>query len=118
MCTFLQIQFYLWYISVYFILEIKYFQPLIFCPATVLLQSKFEFHLRLQEFIELVRADKTVLAIEYARKYLAMWGATYMKELQHAMATLAFKSNTECESYKVELFTTICFIYELVMRTP
>ncbi|KAJ4719775.1 Macrophage erythroblast attacher [Melia azedarach] len=43
-------------------------------------KSKFEFQLRLQEFIEL---------------------ATHMKELQRVMATLAFKSNTECTTYKV-----------------
>jgi len=42
------------------------------------------------------------MAIEYARKYLAPWGATYMKELQRVMATLAFRSNTECETYKVD----------------
>ncbi|KAJ8618181.1 hypothetical protein MRB53_014367 [Persea americana] len=64
-------------------------------------KSKFEFQLRLQEFIELVRADNNLRAITYARKYLATWGATHMKELQRVMATLAFKSNTECATYKV-----------------
>jgi hypothetical protein len=65
------------------------------------LQSKFEFKLRLQEFIELVRGERMIEAIMYARKYLASWGATNMKELQQAMATLAFKSNTDCPGYKV-----------------
>ncbi|PIA38819.1 hypothetical protein AQUCO_02700192v1 [Aquilegia coerulea] len=64
-------------------------------------KSKFEFQLRLQEFVELVRADNNLRAITYARKYLAPWGATHMKELQRVMATLAFKSNTECATYKV-----------------
>ncbi|KAH6802944.1 LisH/CRA/RING-U-box domains-containing protein [Perilla frutescens var. frutescens] len=64
-------------------------------------KSKFEFQLRLQEFIELVRADNNMRAISYARKYLAPWGATHMKELQRVMATLAFRSNTECPLYKV-----------------
>ncbi|XP_008793648.2 protein MAEA homolog [Phoenix dactylifera] len=64
-------------------------------------KSKLEFQLRLQEFIELVRADNNLRAIQYARKYLAPWGATYMKELQRVMATLAFRSNTECPAYKV-----------------
>ncbi|XP_043693768.1 protein MAEA homolog isoform X2 [Telopea speciosissima] len=64
-------------------------------------KSKFEFQLRLQEFIELVRADNNLQAITYTRKYLAPWGATHMKELQRVMATLAFKSNTECATYKV-----------------
>ncbi|KAL0317216.1 UNVERIFIED_CONTAM: protein MAEA [Sesamum angustifolium] len=64
-------------------------------------KSKFEFQLRLQEFIELVRAENNMQAISYARKYLAPWGATHMKELQRVMATLAFRSNTECATYKV-----------------
>ncbi|XP_057981823.1 protein MAEA homolog [Malania oleifera] len=64
-------------------------------------KSKFEFQLRLQEFIELVRAENSMRAITYARKYLAPWGATHMKELQRVMATLAFKSSTECATYKV-----------------
>ncbi|KAL3523743.1 hypothetical protein ACH5RR_016577 [Cinchona calisaya] len=68
-------------------------------------KSKFEFQLRLQEFIELVRSENNMRAITYARKYLAPWGATHMKELQRVMATLAFKSNTECPTYKV-LFET------------
>ncbi|GAB2286746.1 hypothetical protein Dimus_021141 [Dionaea muscipula] len=34
-------------------------------------KSKFEFQLRLQEFIELVRAENNLWAITYARKYLA-----------------------------------------------
>ncbi|XP_042017099.1 protein MAEA homolog [Salvia splendens] len=64
-------------------------------------KSKFEFQLRLQEFIELVRDDENMKAITYARKHLAPWGATHMKELQRVMATLAFRSNTDCQSYKV-----------------
>ncbi|CAN4106881.1 unnamed protein product [Withania somnifera] len=64
-------------------------------------KSKFEFQLRLQEFIELVRAENMMRAITYARKYLAPWGSTHMKELQRVLATLAFKSNTECATYKV-----------------
>ncbi|KAE9618543.1 putative CRA domain, protein Fyv10/Macrophage erythroblast attacher [Lupinus albus] len=64
-------------------------------------KSKLEFQLRLQEFIELVRADNNLRAITYARKYLAPWGATHMKELQRVVATLAFKRDTECTTYKV-----------------
>lgn len=64
-------------------------------------KSKFEFQLRLQEFIELVRANKCIKAIEYSRKYLSPWGVTNISELQRVVATLCFKSNTECEIYKV-----------------
>ncbi|EOY18435.1 LisH/CRA/RING-U-box domains-containing protein isoform 2 [Theobroma cacao] len=64
-------------------------------------KSKFEFQLRLQEFIELVRAENHMRAILYARRHLAPWGATHLKELQRVMATLAFRSNTGCAKYKV-----------------
>ncbi|KAI7737582.1 hypothetical protein M8C21_020229, partial [Ambrosia artemisiifolia] len=64
-------------------------------------KSKFEFQLRLQEFIELVRSENNIQAVIYARKYLAPWAATYMKEFQKVFATLAFTSNTGCEIYKV-----------------
>lgn len=74
-------------------------------------QSKFEFKLRLQEFIELVRAERMMDAIMYARKHLAAWGSTNMKELQQAMATLAFKSNTDCAGYKVGL---LCYVLQFL----
>ncbi|KAD6796611.1 hypothetical protein E3N88_07507 [Mikania micrantha] len=64
-------------------------------------KSKFEFQLRLQEFIELVRSENSVRAVMYARKYLAPWASTYMKEFQKVFVTLAFTSNTGCEIYKV-----------------
>ncbi|KAF3525738.1 hypothetical protein F2Q69_00049100 [Brassica cretica] len=64
-------------------------------------KSKLEFQLRMQEFIELVRANSYKQAILYAQKHLAPWGATHMNGLQHVLATLAFKSTTECTKYKV-----------------
>ncbi|CAM8910718.1 hypothetical protein QQ045_033322 [Rhodiola kirilowii] len=64
-------------------------------------KSKIEFQLRLQEFIEFVRAENNMRAITYARKYLSPWGGTYMKELQRVLATLIFKNNTDCVIYKV-----------------
>lgn len=65
------------------------------------LQSKLEFLLRLQEFVELVKAKNFLQAISYARKYLAPWGSTHMKELQRVTATLVFRSSTNCAQYKV-----------------
>lgn len=64
-------------------------------------KSKFEFKLRVQEFIEFVRGEHMMDAIAYARKHLSPWGQTNMKEVQQAMATLAFKSNTDCAGYKL-----------------
>ncbi|KAJ6901988.1 macrophage erythroblast attacher [Populus alba x Populus x berolinensis] len=64
-------------------------------------KSKFEFQLRLQEYVELVRAEDHLRAITYARKYLAPWAATHMKEMQRVFAIVAFKSNPDCAVYKV-----------------
>lgn len=71
------------------------------------MQSKLEFLLRLQEFIEMVKANDYLRAIAYARKYLAPWGPTYTKELQRVTATLAFKSGTNCSTYKVHRSFTL-----------
>ncbi|KQK07354.1 hypothetical protein BRADI_2g34760v3 [Brachypodium distachyon] len=64
-------------------------------------KSKLEFLLRLQEFVELVRAKNSLQAIAYGRKYLAPWASTHMKELQRVFATLVFRSTTNCVPYKV-----------------
>ncbi|KAG2624810.1 protein MAEA homolog [Panicum virgatum] len=64
-------------------------------------KSKLEFLLRLQEFVEFVKAKNCIQAIAYARKYLAPWGSIHMKELQRVTATLVFRSNTNCTPYKV-----------------
>jgi macrophage erythroblast attacher len=80
------------------------------------MQSKLEFLLRLQEFIEMVKANDYLRAIAYARKYLAPWGGTYTKELQHVTATLAFKSGTHCSAYKVRSSSTLFkFCYYFVL---
>ncbi|KAG2315998.1 hypothetical protein Bca4012_066840 [Brassica carinata] len=73
--------------------------------------SKFEFQLRLQEFIELVRADSYKQAIHYARKHLKPWGAIHMNELQHVLATLVFKSTTECTTYN---FPPKTYVYRYI----
>ena len=75
--------------------------------------------MRLQEFIELVRAENNLRAITYARKYLAPWGSSHMKELQRVFVTLAYKSTTECATYKVTpLFGLKMFLYFTTMNVP
>lgn len=59
-----------------------------------------EFSLRIQEFIELVRAQNPQQAITYSRKHLAPAAATNMKDIQKAMATLAFPKDTKCVRYR------------------
>ncbi|PWA51937.1 toll/interleukin-1 receptor (TIR) domain-containing protein [Artemisia annua] len=65
--------------------------------------SKFEFQLRLQEFIELGRGADKLLAVKYARKHLVPWAATYMKEFHKVFVTLVSKSDTGLKKYKLVL---------------
>ncbi|KAG5456974.1 MAG: CTLH/CRA C-terminal to lish motif domain-containing protein, partial [Olpidium bornovanus] len=64
-------------------------------------KSALEFQLRLQEYVELVRARKLVDAIAYAKKYLVSWADAHMKEIQTAMGLLAFSPDTSCKPYMV-----------------
>ncbi|KAL3672075.1 hypothetical protein V7S43_002739 [Phytophthora oleae] len=69
------------------------------------LQSPLEFHLRLQDFIEFVRAHKPLEAVQYVRTHLTPLAMQPEKqtlrdaaigEVQVAMATLAFESPETC----------------------
>ncbi|EJU03737.1 macrophage erythroblast attacher isoform 1 [Dacryopinax primogenitus] len=53
------------------------------------LRSNLEFDLRLQEFIELIRASKAREAIIYMRKHLVAWESEHRSELEMAMGILA-----------------------------
>jgi len=64
------------------------------------IRSNLEFSLRIQEFVELVRASKLPQAIGYARKHLSPCATTNMEEIQKAMATLAFLKDTSCPRYQ------------------
>ncbi|KAG6586674.1 Macrophage erythroblast attacher [Phytophthora cinnamomi] len=75
------------------------------------LQSQVEFHLRLQDFIEFVRARKPLDAVQYARTYLTPLAMQPEKqalrdsaigEVQVAMATLAYEAPEKCgiEAYE------------------
>ncbi|KAK9798944.1 hypothetical protein WJX73_006713 [Symbiochloris irregularis] len=62
-------------------------------------KSRLEFKLRMQEFVELIRADNLLAAVSYAQKYLACYGSSHMAELQQAAALLAFRVGTGCHPY-------------------
>ncbi|KAI8813673.1 CTLH/CRA C-terminal to lish motif domain-containing protein [Cladochytrium replicatum] len=68
------------------------------------IKSTLEFNLRLQEYIEHVRAGRLSEAIIYARKYLTPWSETHLREIQQAMGLLAFTPSTRCSSYR-DLFS-------------
>ncbi|KAH7307056.1 hypothetical protein KP509_22G044200 [Ceratopteris richardii] len=55
-------------------------------------QSNLEFTLRAQEFIELVRQDHRIDALDYLQKYLSSWAVKYKADLQQVMLILAFKN--------------------------
>ena len=54
------------------------------------MESTLEFNLRMQEFIELIKQNRLQEAIAYARKHFAAWVDTHMRDIQKAMALLAF----------------------------
>lgn len=64
------------------------------------MKSTLEFNLRLQEFIELARKRDLNAAIAYAKKHFSGWIDSHMKEIQQAMALLAFPEGTACRPYK------------------
>lgn len=98
------------------------------------LQSQLEFQLRLQHFIELVRSDKKLDAIQYARIHLTPPSMQHedeatrtamMEAIQEAMATLAYPSPDQCgvptyarlfsmerwQTLKTSFRTTFCQVY-------
>lgn len=62
--------------------------------------SNIEFQLRVQEFIELIRADRRLDAVKHARKAFASYEKDQLKEIQKCMALLAFPTTTDIEPYK------------------
>lgn len=56
----------------------------------LLWQSVFEFNLRLQEYIELIRKNETKNALEYARKHFGAFADTCMQDINLAMGLLIF----------------------------
>lgn len=71
--------------------------------------STLEFNLRLQEYIELVRARQIKEAITYARKHFTSWADTLMPKIQEAMALIAFPPFTKCDKYRVSSSSSIRF---------
>lgn len=64
------------------------------------LKNTLEFDLRLQEYIELVRAGKNLEAIAYSKKHLLSWQETHLAQIHKASALLCFPPTTTCGPYK------------------
>ncbi|KAF9799431.1 hypothetical protein SFRURICE_003128 [Spodoptera frugiperda] len=73
------------------------------------LNSTMEFKIRIQmnviaaEFIELVREDKRLEAVKYAKKHFSTFEEDQLKDIQHCMGMLAFPKDTEVEPYRTLL---------------
>lgn len=58
------------------------------------INSTIEFQLRVQEFVELIRADCRLDAVQHSRKYFPAFENDQLKEIRECMALLAFPTNT------------------------
>jgi macrophage erythroblast attacher len=65
------------------------------------LKSTLEYRIRLQDFTELVRQDRRMEAVKYARKYLSNGNEDMKQDLKSAMGLLAFSPQTSSKKYKV-----------------
>ncbi|KAI0567204.1 hypothetical protein FGB62_4g447 [Gracilaria domingensis] len=65
-------------------------------------QSKLEFRLRLQEFVEYARAGRKTDAITYMKKYLSSANCDNERllDIQRFMTLLCFDPSTSCQPYK------------------
>ncbi|KAI0656955.1 CTLH/CRA C-terminal to lish motif domain-containing protein [Cubamyces menziesii] len=66
----------------------------------VVKQNTLEFDLRLQEYIELARAGKTVEAMAYSKKHLLPWQETHLHQVVQAAGLLCYPPTTTCGPYK------------------
>ncbi|XP_046973115.1 E3 ubiquitin-protein transferase MAEA [Vanessa cardui] len=64
------------------------------------LNSTMEFKIRIQEFIELVREDKRLEAVRYAKKHFSSYEDGQLEDIQHCMGMLAFPKDTSVEPYR------------------
>ncbi|XP_041985184.1 E3 ubiquitin-protein transferase MAEA [Aricia agestis] len=64
------------------------------------LNSNMEFKIRVQEFIELVREDRRLEAVRYAKKHFSTYEDGQLDDIQHCMGMLAFPKDTDVEPYR------------------
>ena len=64
-------------------------------------QSDLEFKLRLQQMIELSRADQTLEARQHLQKYLMPQYSEHTQDVNKAIALLAIPPSIRCKRYEV-----------------
>jgi macrophage erythroblast attacher len=63
-------------------------------------KSTLEFNVRMQEFLELVKADRRTDAIKHARKQFASMEEDHTEDMKHFMGLLALSPNTMIQPYR------------------
>lgn len=78
-------------------------------------KSKLQFHLTLQQYIELVRADDLTGALAFARAHLAPFATDELPLFKQALALLVFRRGTSCPRYAqllhVERWSTLAGLF-------
>ncbi|CAN6674881.1 protein Fyv10p [Trichomonascus vanleenenianus] len=64
------------------------------------IHSSLEFEVRLQCFIELIKQDKRIEAVQYQKKYLVKFANSQYSQIKVASGLLAFATDTEVPQYK------------------
>ncbi|XP_023328951.1 macrophage erythroblast attacher [Eurytemora carolleeae] len=64
------------------------------------MKSSLEFNVRIQEFIEYIKAGKRLEAVHHARKFLASDDSSQLALVQQVMGLLAFPLNTPVQPYR------------------
>lgn len=58
------------------------------------LKSNMEFNIRIQEFVELVRADKRMDAVKHSRKHFPIFQDEHLDRIREVMGLLAVHTST------------------------
>ena len=64
------------------------------------MKSTLEFQVRLQEFLELVKAGNKLEAVKHAKKFLSTDDSSHLGIVQQGMGLLAFPLSTVIQPYK------------------
>nr|CAB3263592.1 macrophage erythroblast attacher [Phallusia mammillata] len=64
------------------------------------LKSSLEFNLHMQQFIELIRKNRRMEAVNHARKFFSAVDESQMAEVKQVMGLLAFTADTHVSPYK------------------
>lgn len=73
------------------------------------INSKIEFKLRVQDFVELIREDRRLEAVKHARKYFPSFEHDQLEEIRQCMALLAFPVDTSM--FQIRFLFLLLYFY-------